>query len=197
MFKCRRYLLIVALQVFSVLFNFSMLSGDSGFGGKYLFDQILIRGTTNLNHFQIVYNERELSLFAPADSDDVAYVKMSIPVNEFQTNNKVLLQDFLKIIQADRFPSINIFLENDITRKILADVPETKQKIMVQIGEIKNAYECVSYLEKSYYNEWYFTGKLNIRLTDFKIDPPEKFLGLIKVKDLIEINFKILFVIDN
>ena len=38
-----------------------------------------------------------------------------------------------------------------------------------------------------------FNGEKSICLGDFNIDAPEKFMGMIKVQDEIQVNFEILF----
>ncbi len=38
-----------------------------------------------------------------------------------------------------------------------------------------------------------FNGEKSICLSDFNIDAPEKFMGMIKVQDEIQVNFEILF----
>ena len=63
--------------------------------------------------------------------------------------------------------------------------------------EKTNSYFCNTKLQESYHNKWYFSGELNIKLTDFDLIPPEKFLGMIKVQDDVSIFFNILFVIKN
>jgi len=164
--------------------------------GQYLFERIVIKGTTNVNKFQIVYSDDDFSYFSTKDTSKNSNLKMALPTGKFVATPEAMLKDFLDIIEAKKFPFIYIAIKDNLTKSFFENNSHFFPNVAVTIRGVSNVYTCESELENSYYNEWYFNGMLKLKLSDFGIDPPEKFLGLIRVKDEVQINFKILFVLE-
>ncbi len=164
--------------------------------GEYLFSRIVIKGTTNVNMFTINYSSEDFMPFTMGISEEDSLL-LSIPVDQFTADSKLMLHDFLKLIHADTYPYIQIILKDIIDKDFFEVSTNIKRKITIGVNGKTNSYFCNTKLQESYHNKWYFSGELNIKLTDFDLIPPEKFLGMIKVQDDVSIFFNILFVIKN
>ncbi len=194
--KKEKYIAIIFLTIHCSLFAFNV-SAIGGSFGSYLFDNIVIKGFTNVNEFQLVYSEESFSSFNVNDTSVQSKLRVSIPASKFKADSKLMKKDFLELINADEHPFIKISLgDKQFSRELLNDSIQTNHSIRITLNGVTNIYDCISKLNKSYYNEWELAGKLKIRLTDFGINPPEKFFGVIKVKDEVFITFRILFLLE-
>ncbi|MGD9929940.1 MAG: YceI family protein [Mangrovibacterium sp.] len=160
--------------------------------GSYLFDQVIIRGTTNVNQFQLSYRENHFTSLPETNRFLNENLKISIPADEIEAESKVMLDDFLELINASHYPTINISISHQITGELL-NRSNLRHNIRVTMNGVTNTYTCSSEIEKTAADQWYLNGKMNVLLTDFGIEPPKKFLGIVKVRDEVFISFKILF----
>ncbi len=194
--KKEKYIVIIFLTIHCSIFalDFSVVGGSFG---SYIFDNIVIKGSTNINEFQLVYSEESFSSFDAKDTSVQNKLRVSIPASKFKADSKLMQKDFLELINADEHPLIKISLgDKQFSKELLNDSIQTNHSIKITLNGVTNSYDCISEWNKSYYNEWELAGKLKIRLTDFGINPPEKFFGVIKVKDEVFITFKILFLFE-
>ncbi len=186
-----RYTLLMLM----LCFPFQYINAGMG-EGEYLFSSIIISGTTNVNKFIIKYRGDVFTPFSVNNTEEDSLILL-IPVDKFTAESKLMLSDFLKLINASEYPYIQIIIKDKLNKEFFNISTESKKEILVGVNGITNSYFCNSKLQESYQNKWYFSGELKIKLSDFNIIPPEKFFGLIKVKDAVSISFKILFVMEN
>lgn len=190
--KC---IMTIFLVICSSVFAVNVMGGRRL--GSYLFDNIVILGSTNINHFQFVYNEQSFSNLDINDTSRANRLMISIPATKFKTDSKLMYRDFLQLINAKEHPLINISLGENFSSCFFSDSLKAKHSVKITINGVTNSYNCISKLNRSYYNEWQLFGKLKVKLSDFQIDPPVKFFGVVKVKDEVFITFRILFLLDN
>ena len=96
------------------------------------------------------------------------------------------------MIDADRYPDIKITLDENISKG--TDAPaSTGFQVGLTFNGQTNTYICHYTSNACYQYRRCLTGKLQFKLSDFGIDPPKKFLGVVKVEDIVSINFKIVF----
>ncbi len=164
--------------------------------GEYLFSSIIIKGTTNVNKFLIEYHNDTFTPFSVNNTKEDSLI-LSIPAEKFTAESKLMLSDFLALINASEYPYINIIIRDKLNRDFFNISKGAQKEILVGVNGVTNSYFCNTDLQETFQNKWYFSGELNIKLSDFNIEPPEKFFGLVKVKDTVSISFKILFVIEN
>lgn len=158
----------------------------------YLFDEVIITGATNVNSFQLLYNEDRFTTLInyPVTANDK--LQICIPARNITSEPKLMLADFLQMINAKEHPTIAISM-NATTIKDLSIGEVLDHQICVAINGTKKEYQCVSEILSCKQNEICLKGKLNVLLTDFGIDPPRKFLGIVKVKNEVFISFRLLF----
>ena len=159
---------------------------------RYMFDQVLITGETNVNDFHLEYRENEFCNVLGKLESGSSTIQIEIPADQVEADSQVMLNDFLKLINADQYPNITIGIDrNEIE---FFAVPESGEKLIsLSMNGISKQFYCSTLSESCFGNQWCLTGQLQIRLTDFNIEPPHKFLGLVKVQNEIFINFRILF----
>ena len=150
-------------------------------------------------HFEFVLNFRGNQDFAlrQADSarpEDKSY-SIYIPVKQFEADNKLIYRDFLTMLKADQYPYIIIKIPVAHLEKVLAGKVCTEHSIKITIDGVTNSYNVPGTAVNCREGRVYVTGLQNIKLTDFDISPPEKFFGMIRVKNEISVSFGFVFMV--
>lgn len=158
----------------------------------YQINNLIIEGNSNVSSFKLTYDDNLISPVYQTNETIADEVVISLPANNIKGKNRLMTEDFHEMINSDSFPYIKI----EITNKDLSLPSETDKNINLRIGLYISG-------SKNYYytpvtittdkNTTSVKGTINFRLTDFNITPPEKFLGLIKVKNEVIVSFDLLF----
>lgn len=164
---------------------------------SYLIEQVVISGSTNINSFQLIYNEENYSEISSNTEDILSdLVKLSIPVQKIEAESTSMKKDFLKMVNADKYPIINIALTELITSDF-SNSTDTCHQINLTMNGITKSYTCFPSVEKDSFGNVQLSGNLNVKLSEFNIQPPKKIMGLIKVENEVFISFKVLFSTDD
>ncbi len=158
-------------------------------------NQIIIEGETNINQFNFTFDNSRydvLTINEKAKSDNLKkeLIEFEIPVKGFKGDNYLMENDFYTLLNASNHPIIIVGIEKSLLQKIFFGSAGSVIDFYITIAgntkHVKGEYttNCKNDLT-------ILTGNANIRLTDFSIDPPQKMLGMLKVKDLIFIKFDI------
>ncbi|WP_291854880.1 YceI family protein [Marinilabilia sp.] len=150
---------------------------------------IKIEGSTNVNHFHFeqTFNEKEKVIETHPGSGEI--VKLKIPAHDFKASNPMMYDDFLELIKASEYPYIDItvFFENI---KLPAGPENTVvPKIRIGLAGQSQTYQIPGQIHDCRQNSMHINGRININLKDFNLDPPTKFMGMVKVNNEVFINF--------
>jgi hypothetical protein len=156
---------------------------------------ISIHGSTNVGSFELKNQvDRILVRNCPAQHDSIASVPahdywIYIPVKSFRTNNQQIYQDFLSLVKAEEYPNIRIAIAQvDIHR-----IKNAKSAILISVAVIiagkKCCYNIPCQISGCENDCFFLNGSQRMKLTDFRLTPPEKFFGLIRVNNEIKVNF--------
>lgn len=152
-------------------------------------DYIKINGSTNVNHFhfeQKLVDQKVITKEKPSSGQKVA---LQIPAHDFKASNPMMYKDFLKLIKADEYPYINITIFFEQFR-LPAGSPQTViPKIEVGLAGETQTYEIPGEVYECRKSGVHLQGKVNINLKDFGLEPPTKFMGMVKVNKEVFINF--------
>lgn len=156
---------------------------------------ILISGSSNFNNFEIVFDSTEPIVSYVDNLSDENSLIFNVPVEKFKANNHLMLQDFKRLIQAEKFPNIGIFLaEKELGESGKIDEFTLGIDVWIMVAGCKKKYTipvndiCVNELNES------LSGMVLINLADFNLNNLDRFFGLIKLKNEVLINFKLSFV---
>jgi polyisoprenoid-binding protein YceI len=112
--------------------------------------------------------------------------KVTIPVMTLESGDKTLDKHMMKALKADKFPIITVILKR-IEHKtgVVAAVVD-----LTIAGTTKEVYlETTATIEG---DNLRVVGKKPLLMTDFGIEPPSLFLGTIKTRNEITIDFNVL-----
>lgn len=156
---------------------------------------ICIEGATNINSFSLEQNVPEDLVCGTGDSRWLPVPKqelylITIPVRNFSANNKIVYKDFLDLVDVGKHPYIRIFLEEEEFLNLFSGKMHYNPVIGVNVSGVTHKYRINCIISECIDGNITIRGYKKVKLTDFKLAPPEKSLGLIKVQDELIINFE-------
>jgi hypothetical protein len=182
--------------IFFPLVLFSQQKELISLSDKSCLSFINITGNTNINNFEFkmdfstngdVVKSHEIVNVSDREKSEI--FEIFIPVKNFETNNKLIYRDFLELLQAEKYPEIIIGIPYSQLQKFLSGQSDSISEMRITIAGVTRKYNIPGLVSSCPAGNLFINGIKNIKLTDFNLDPPEKFQGLIKVKNQVKINF--------
>ncbi len=134
-----------------------------------------ISGSTNINQFEFTLEYAANQAFVinePIDTININdYYKISIPVRSLETKNKLIYNDFLKLLKADQYPDITIEIPYVHLNRIFSGIACTDHEIKINIAGFVNSYVIPSTSSHCKDGKIYISGTEKIRLSDFHLTP--------------------------
>lgn len=150
---------------------------------------IRIEGSTNVNHFHFEQIFKKKDEIIEEESQLGEIIKLKIPVREFTPSNPMMLDDFLKLIKASDYPFINITITFENIKLPAGPESTVIPKIKVGLAGSSQTYEIPGRIHDCRKESIHLNGKVSINLRDFDLEPPTKFMGMVKVNSEVFINF--------
>jgi hypothetical protein len=153
---------------------------------------LMVKGTTNVNTFSCIYDidkfKNPIQVFYHLESDKMIFNKTALVLdsNAFDCGGKAINNDFKKILKADKYPQITLFLKEI---SLFENSKDLHASVNIQIAGITKPYKIPVKFKKN--NHMLISGDLAISLTDYNLEAPKKLFGLISVDDKIEIKFQL------
>lgn len=147
---------------------------------------------SNVNRLVFSYPLSEIKLYyageAIADTENKDTANIIVPVKDFRCTNKLAFKDFLTLLKANQYPNLTITIPQKFLMQFYHD-SITIHNIMINIAGISKKYDIPCRAENLNSEDYLLIGTINIRLEDLKIEPPEKYFGLVKIKDEVIVKF--------
>jgi hypothetical protein len=189
-----RYLLII-LFVLAGKPVLAQCIEEEGDVFDYRLTGISIEGSTNVSRFSFLYNNIPIEpQYSELQSDMEAngLADFKIPLMLFEGSVPAMKDDFLKLLKAEKYPEVVVAIERNRFHCNTADVRGEKNiNLIVILAGVKRAVPANfrSHLDRD--NNLILTGNTKFLLSDFNLDPPQKALGLIQVRNEVLIKFDI------
>jgi hypothetical protein len=149
------------------------------------YGHIEVNGFTSVSTFSLSASLKNNHItFEPNEHGHVCQLK--IPVIAFKSGEKELDLDFYKMVKSDIFPHILLSLpinNNTINKGSI------RQMAHVQISGKKNYEDIIFSYVLAEDGTIKLIGSMQILLTNYYLTPPTKLLGIIRVKNNVNINF--------
>lgn len=155
--------------------------------------KVEIHGHTNLNTFTCTYCGEMPALQANIQAVAVNggwelnpdAARLALQVAYFDCGIRQMNMDFRELLRADAHPALRISLQSlDQLQKDLYSATA----LLEVAGETRQVCLPLA-VEQVQDGSVSATGKLKIRLTDFGLEPPSRLMGMVRVKDNIEVIF--------
>lgn len=157
--------------------------------------ELSITGYTNVITFKLTqkiikFTGKQKTFTLNSTSNIFRFVenKIDIPVSMFESNNKMALRDFKKLINEEKFPTIKLTLNQINTNNIEKRnglISANANLDLTITGRTKSYY--ISFETRRLDNILHLKGKKRINIRDFGLEPPITMLGMIKVSEWIDI----------
>lgn len=190
---------------FFLLMLFSMNSVLAGSGNFYSYSvnersRILLTGTTNVNSYECISDSEIPRGNMMADilpGSNAIYFSdalLGLEVTSFDCGNRLMNKDLHQALGGSKSPVIKINLLE--ARPVSSTQRPNSGKIRVEIaininGRTKNTDLLVDYHSNGNLS-YTISGKKELKMSDFGIDPPSPALGLVRVRDQVVIHFDLL-----
>lgn len=193
--KNRSNILIYLLLVFGCLTVTVRAQQAPALTTAHLQDIVII-GETNVNKFHLFLDSK-----TKTENKEIvgiyenSAIIFTIPIERLNCKNQMILNDFHNLVNANEHPSVKIRIEIDqFYRHIIEgkEIEPTELEVSLsgQTRKIKTNYSDIKHMSgfKT------LSGNANIYLSDFLLKPPKKFMGMVRLNDKVNINFKILII---
>ena len=157
---------------------------------------LTINGTTNILSFKLFQKGEDLLTktftITATENQNRLYVsqnQITIPVNKFNSENKMALRDFLKLIKSTDYPELLIqlnYLEDNTNNNKKFSTGNASINITITGVTKQYTIPITSYQTGEFYS---IDGKKKINIQDFGLNPPVEMMGFIKVSEWINIDF--------
>ncbi len=152
--------------------------------------ELSITGDTNISKFGCEFNtfylEQRNEIKYDQHGNQIIFKDAILTLkNEgFDCGNKGINKDFHALLKTKEYPKITLELT-----EIILDNDSGIASVKIKIACKENTYQVPVAIFNTGAHR--FVGKLKLNISDFNLEPPKKFLGLIVIKEDIEINFNL------
>lgn len=154
--------------------------------------RLFIQGEANIKKFSCVFNPHYFD-----GQKEVMYVKekntirfknaiLNLRNEGFNCGNKAIDKDFHELLKTEESPKITL----ELTQITLLDDNKGEVQAFITIAGHTKEYTFPVDIRSSPIDR--FVGRLKLNIRDFNLEPPKKMMGLIVIKEEIEINFDLL-----
>ncbi len=157
--------------------------------------ELSITGDTNINKFGCEFNTlyleqcREIVYNKKGNYITFKNAVLSLKNEGFDCGNKGINRDFHSLLNTKDYPKITL----ELTEITLDKSNRGKACVKINIAGKEKSYTVPIDIVSS--PSSHFIGKLKLDIRDFNLEPPKKLLGLIVIREEIEINFDLAVVL--
>lgn len=141
---------------------------------------VKINGNTNVSSFQFINttfkNDRGSYSFSEKNLPNII-----LKVSDFDCRNKMMVKDFQKILNSEKYPEMTIRFISLIKN----------QKNLIAFIEVKMMNQSKRYHVEFNIQNNKLIGHKNVKFSEFNIIPPKKMGGVIVVKDDLDLIFSL------
>jgi hypothetical protein len=158
---------------------------------------VLILGRSNVNQFTFEMNsyQRGDTLVVVQENKQSAALfregLLRLPIVDFKNENKGLTNDFREMLKAKDYPDITMtFISLNALPEQGLQQDTLNARVEVNLAGVKKILD-FNVLAAGKEGGMTLDGSMDLHFTDFGLVPPSKFLGLIKVKNDLKVNFQL------
>lgn len=160
---------------------------------------IKIQGSTNVNSFgcDIINYTQPDTIFCTSENAGNQPVTLTgnlkVAVSKFDCHNKMMTRDLQQTLKTDEYPILVIrFLSLERTPEINNTKDCLKGWVEIELAGCSKRFEINYSFVATGSSLIQLNGNRSFNFSDFKLTPPKKFAGLVKVKDELVVDFNLL-----
>lgn len=160
--------------------------------------ELAIFGESNVNSFSFRYNpqylQRDLCVTVNANSEKISFDNaiLNLKVKGFDSGHKIMNSDLYDLLKADHYPNVSISFQSVVPRLKSSQFESfTVNARVIMAGQVHNEIIQVKAIKAG--EKYHYKGITKLNLKNYCINPPVKFMGLVKVHEELTISFNLLF----
>lgn len=155
-----------------------------------------VAGKTNVNSFTCnisQYNDRDtIAFFGESNKAIKLNGDLTMDILSFDCHSSMVNKDMQKTLKADVYPQLKIrFLTLQNMPLLQQKSEQVKGWLEVELAGVVKRIEMIYTISKVGNSFIQMSGSRTFNFSDFKLSPPQKFAGLIKIKDEFNVNFQL------
>lgn len=157
-----------------------------------------VDGSTNINNFTCKihsYNQTDTLHFSPkekAQHQIKVNGRLKIKVADFDCKHKVMTRDLQKTLQSQKHPYMIVkFLNFSEMPSTVHTAKPTTGDVEIELAGVKKIFQVHYTIHKTNHQNIELIGTRNVNFSDFNLKPPSKLGGTIKVKNELQVEFKL------
>lgn len=164
--------------------------------------KLVISGKTNINSFQCssVYCGKDtLVLQEGGPGKRPVFVKgyVGLDASTFNCGLQMMTNDFGKTIKSKEYPSISIdFISFERLPVYGCSEEKFKGNLKITLSGITRSFEVTCSIEAKSNGQIHLKGGRNFIFSDFNLEAPTRMMGMVKVKETLDVNFHLILELD-
>ena len=158
--------------------------------------QLTIQGSTNVNDFTCKINyctgTDTLQYIESPSTRQLRFTKsrMTVPIRSFDCGAKPISKDFWKTLKSDTYPSLEINFIS-LQNVFFKDNEEITGVVDITLAGVTTRYTVCYKVTSKDNGEILLKGEHAVNFSDFNLEAPKKLKGLIKVKEVLNVQFNL------
>lgn len=164
--------------------------------------KLIISGKTNINSFQCssLYCGRDtLVLQEGGPGNRPVFLKgyVGLDASAFNCGLQMMTNDFGKTIKSKKYPSISIdFISFERLPVYGCAEEKFKGNLKITLSGITRSFEVTCSIEAKNNGQIHLKGGRNFIFSDFNLEAPTRMMGMVKVKETLDVNFHLILELD-
>ncbi len=165
--------------------------------------QLTIDGRTNVNPFKCFIpqyvGKDTLVLQEGGNKSKPVFVKgsVSLDASSFDCGMAMMTSDFCKTIKSQSYPAIVIdFIMFERAPSYSVKEEKFKGIINISLGGATNIFEVDCLIEMMPSGLIRLKGEREFKFSDFRLEPPTRMFGLVRVEDALKVSFNLVLKLD-
>lgn len=195
------FLNIEAMKTIATLTVITITLICSGFTekGMWIVDsnsQLSIQGSTNVNKFtcKIEYctGTDTLQYVENSSATELSFTRsrMTIPVRSFDCGTRQISKDFWRTLKSETYPELDINFRS-LQNIAFKDNSYTYGVVDIKLAGVTARYKIRYRVSVKETNTILLNGLQKVNFSDFNLEAPRKMKGLIKVKEVLNVEFNL------
>ena len=175
---------------------------SSGFTNKGIWivdaeSRLSIQGSTNVNNFtcKIEYctGTDTLQYVETSAATELSFTRsrMTIPVRSFDCGARQISKDFWKTLKSETYPELDINFRS-LQHMLFKNNSYTNGVVDIKLAGVTSRYNIRYRVSVRGDNTILLHGLHKVQFSDFNLEAPRKMKGLIKVKEVLNVEFNLI-----
>lgn len=191
---------IVSLTISLLIASFMVKAQPPVNAVKWIIEKsssLRVDGKSNVNNFTCNINQYDasdtISITNGSEKPIKLSGKMQMEIVSFNCHSRMITRDFRRTLKAEEYPKMTIhFLSLQWMPALQSEKELIKGWVEVEVAGVVKSFELCYTFSNNGPGHIQLDGGRTFNFSDFKLSPPKKMAGIIKIKDAFDVNFQLI-----